>query len=256
MAELSAEYVVRGQTKQRLIFYPLRFKAETGELLHCTRIRIRVEFANRLETETTASGPLTLTLSRNSGGEGTEKEIHAAAEAGAIRGEFIAPTCPPELQRRRKPQAKLTAPPAPTHGAFPPGQLTRSARPGRGSTASPGPGLLAAGLADADIDALDLSRVQLFHLGAEKAIYVHDANGNHRLDAADHITFYAAAVPAAYTKFAKHNLYWLIDAGSAEPPADGLDRWHTGRGAVGCLSHLDRAPRAGPDLFAVGAGAG
>ena len=59
--------------------------------------------------------------------------------------------------------------------------------------------------------------MQLFQLGAEKAIYVHDANGNHRLDAADHITFYAAAVPSAYSKFAKHNLYWLIDAGAASP---------------------------------------
>ena len=29
--------------------------------------------------------------------------------------------------------------------------------------------------------------------------------------------FYAAAVPAAYAKYAKHNVYWLIDAGSVSP---------------------------------------
>ena len=43
-AELSTEYVFRGQAQQRLIFYPLRFKPATGELLHYERLRVRVEF--------------------------------------------------------------------------------------------------------------------------------------------------------------------------------------------------------------------
>jgi len=59
--------------------------------------------------------------------------------------------------------------------------------------------------------------VQLFNLGAEQALHVVDANGNNRLDAGDYISFYAAAVPAAYAKYAKYNVYWLIDAGSASP---------------------------------------
>ena len=46
-AELSTEYVFRGQAQQRLIFYPLRFKPGTGELLHSERIRVRVEFDDR-----------------------------------------------------------------------------------------------------------------------------------------------------------------------------------------------------------------
>ena len=62
-----------------------------------------------------------------------------------------------------------------------------------------------------------LSQVQLFNLGAEQAIHVYDQNANHRLDAADYITFYAAAVPAAYAKYAKYNVYWLIDAGRTSP---------------------------------------
>ena len=78
VAELSTEYMVRGQAKQRLLFYPLRFKAESGELLHCERIRVKIDYIDRLEILPTASGPLTLTLSRNSGGEGTEKELRAA----------------------------------------------------------------------------------------------------------------------------------------------------------------------------------
>ena len=43
-AELSTEYVFRGQAQQRLIFYPLRFNPATGELLHYERLRVRVEF--------------------------------------------------------------------------------------------------------------------------------------------------------------------------------------------------------------------
>ena len=93
-AELSNDYVFRSQGKQRVIFYPLRFKADTGELLHCTRIRVKIDYIDRLEILPTASGPLTLTLSRNSGGEGTEKELHASE---AVSGRFTAPTCPPEL---------------------------------------------------------------------------------------------------------------------------------------------------------------
>ena len=95
VAELSSEYMVRGQAKQRLLFYPLRFKAESGELLHCERIRVKIDYIDRLEILPTASGPLTLTLSRNSGGEGTEKEI--LPRRRRVQGKLRMPTCPPEL---------------------------------------------------------------------------------------------------------------------------------------------------------------
>ena len=44
-----------------------------------------------------------------------------------------------------------------------------------------------------------------------------DANGNSRLDAGDSILLYATAVPAAYRKYARYNVYWLADAGSGSP---------------------------------------
>jgi hypothetical protein len=75
--------------------------------------------------------------------------------------------------------------------------------------------LTAQGLGPTEIDAIDLSQVRLFHLGAEQAIEVYDANGNNRLDAGDHIGFYATPVPEAYRKYAKRNLYWLIAGGGA-----------------------------------------
>ena len=43
-AELSTAYVYRGQTKQRLIFHPLRFNPARGDLFHAERIRVRVDF--------------------------------------------------------------------------------------------------------------------------------------------------------------------------------------------------------------------
>ena len=77
--------------------------------------------------------------------------------------------------------------------------------------------LTAQGIGSAEIDAIDLSRVQLFNLGTEQAIHVYDANANNRLDAGDYIRFYAAAVPAAYAKYARYNVSWLVDAGSPSP---------------------------------------
>jgi hypothetical protein len=56
-AELSGEYVYRGQTKQRLLLYPLRFNPGTGELLHSERIRVRVEY----EDTVAAAAPLPTT---------------------------------------------------------------------------------------------------------------------------------------------------------------------------------------------------
>ena len=64
-----------------------------------------------------------------------------------------------------------------------------------------------------------------------------DVNANNRLDAGDSITFYAAAVPAAYAKYAKYNVYWLIDAGSASPLRMARNRRHPFRRAAWQASH-------------------
>ena len=173
-AELSGEYVYRGQVKQRLLLYPLRFNPGAGELVHSERIRVRVEY----EDTVAAAVPL-----------------RAAAAAPMS---FMAPS--------------------PASGWSPPaGAAFKVSTDGEGITRITRAGLQGAGVADADIDALELSRVQLFHLGAEQAIHVYDQNGNGRLDAADHISFYAAAVPSDYRKYARYNVYWLIDAGSGSP---------------------------------------
>ena len=82
--------------------------------------------------------------------------------------------------------------------------------------------LSAQGIGASEIDAIDLSRVQLFHLGEEQALEVYDAGGDGRLDAGDWIGFYAEPVPAAFAKYEGRNVYWLMDAGSASPRRMGL----------------------------------
>jgi hypothetical protein len=77
--------------------------------------------------------------------------------------------------------------------------------------------LLGQGIAVETVDALDLSRVQLFNRGVEQAIRIVDAGGDGRLDPGDAIVFYAEPVPGAYSKYSRANVYWLIDAGSAAP---------------------------------------
>ena len=172
-AELSGEYVFRGQAKQRLIFYPLRFKPATGELLHSERIRVRVEFYTAAGGEKFVSA------------HGAGKQM-AAAEAAQ-------------------------------GWSIPAGAAYKLSTDGEGIYRISRDWLTAQGIGPTEMDAIDLSRVQLFHLGVEQALHVVDANSNNRLDSGDSITFYATAVPAAYAKYATYNVYWLIDAGHASP---------------------------------------
>ena len=77
-AELSTEYVFRGQAQQRLIFYPLRFNPATGELLHYERLRVRVEFCTASGVEEFASA---------------QARVQMAASAAAGRGGLSSSPC-------------------------------------------------------------------------------------------------------------------------------------------------------------------
>jgi hypothetical protein len=180
-AELSTEYVFRGETKQRLVFYPLRFNPGTGELLHSERIRVRVEFADPAFAQ---------------GFGGQARAALAAVAAGGVyravasgEGTWVRPA----------------------------GVAYKLSTEGEGIYRITMDWLTAQGLGVTEVEAIDLSRVQLFSLGVEQSLYVVDVNANNRLDPGDKITFYAVAVPAGYAKYARYNVYWLIDAGSASP---------------------------------------
>ena len=152
-AELSTEYVFRGQAQQRLIFYPLRFKPATGELLHYERLRVRVNFT----------------------------------PPPAVKNSF------PRMARvnrwlRAAAAAAFQAPLAATGWSIPAGAAYKVSTNGEGIYRITRDWLTAQGIGPTEIDAIDLSRVQLFHLGVEQALHVVDANSNNRLDAGDYIT--------------------------------------------------------------------
>ena len=150
-AELSTEYVFRGQAQQRLIFYPLRFNPATGELLHYERLRVRVEFAPQ-ETRFRA-------------GRGRRRCSCGRVAAAAFRPPLAA-----------------------TGWSIPAGAAYKVSTNGEGIYRITRDWLTAQGIGSTDIDAIDLSRVQLFNLGGEQAIHIYDANANNRLDAGDSIT--------------------------------------------------------------------
>jgi hypothetical protein len=43
-ADLAADFVYRGKTKQQVVFYPLSFNPVTGEIRHFTRLRVRIDY--------------------------------------------------------------------------------------------------------------------------------------------------------------------------------------------------------------------
>ena len=218
-ASLGEAYVFRGQAKQQVLLYPLRFNPSSGEIIHLERIRVRVDFVDGRR-----------------------------AAAGARSWGFITPAY----------AAGAWAPAAPAGWTIPAGALFKVNTSGEGIYQVTRDWLTAQGVEAAEIDAIDLSRVQLFHLGVEQALHVVDANGNNRLDPGDSITLYAAAVPGAYAKYARYNVYWLVNGEAACPlrmqTVDG-----TPRGGLLALSHpytlhheLDQAylqTAVGPDAM-------
>ena len=82
------------------------------------------------------------------------------------------------------------------------------------------------------MDNLDLSRIRIYNLGIEVALYVYDQNADDTLDTTDYIEFYGRPVPAPYAKYARDNHYWLVTAGGIDAPRRMAD--------------VDGAPAFGP----------
>ncbi|MFQ6093983.1 MAG: C25 family cysteine peptidase, partial [bacterium] len=75
-----------------------------------------------------------------------------------------------------------------------------------------------------DVDRIDLGQVRLYNRGEELAISVYDQNGDSHLDIGDYIEFYGEPVDAAYQKYTKNNVYWLILSGGSGSPERMAER--------------------------------
>ena len=107
--------------------------------------------------------------------------------------------------------------PSPATGWSPPtGAAFKVSTDGEGITRITRAGLQAAGIADADIDAISLSTGPAVSSGGRAGAARVDQR-QQPAGAGDNIIFYAAAVPSDYRKYARYNVYWLADAGSASP---------------------------------------
>jgi hypothetical protein len=68
-----------------------------------------------------------------------------------------------------------------------------------------------------DLGAMTLSALRMYNLGEEIAIHVYDGDGDNSLDLGDYIEFYGQEVHSDYSKYTKHNVYWLATGGEGTP---------------------------------------
>jgi len=182
VAKLGDTFDYRGQVKQQVVFYPLGFNPAKGELEICSRIRVKVAY----ETASVAVEEESSTiLYRGVSMSGTE-----GSSGGTAAG-----WSPPSGGEAYKIEVL-------EEGIY---RLTRAWLEGRG----------------VNVGAMNLGQVRMYNLGQELAIYVYDLNGNTLFDLEDYIEFYGQAVSPDYSKYAKHNVYWLATAGEGTPKRMG-----------------------------------
>jgi hypothetical protein len=251
-AELAAIYTFREQDKQQVVFYPLSFNGATGVLRFYTRIRVRIDYVqNRLaKTDTVALMAWKILPA----GAGLSEQISSLGSMAAAFGAspLIVNPLSPVLSSLGAVLSAVWVPPIDL-GASAYKIVTADA------------GIYRIYRADLALDD-DLSRIRLYRLGYEVAIYIHDQNADNYLDAADYIEFYAGPMDETYAKYTNDNVYWLVtdstggspkrmisvDGGPAggdvateysfrqhqeqdaqymglAPGEDGLDRWYYGQ---------------------------
>ena len=186
VAKLGNTFDYRGQIKQQVVFYPLAFNPVRGGLEYCSRIRVKVAYksVSVAVEEPTQSSPIPYRGVSMTGGE-----------TDGSSGGTVASWSPPAGSEGYKIQVL-------EEGIY---RLTKAWLEARG----------------VNVGAINLSQVRMYNLGQELAIYVYDLDGDTLFDAEDYIEFYGQAVSSDYSKYAKHNVYWLATAGEGTPKRMG-----------------------------------
>jgi len=201
VAGLAEVYTFRDQTKQQLLFYPLSFNAFTGDLRHYKRIRLRIDYVAEQLAMAAAINPTPWQVP--GADSGLSEQISSMGTMAMAFGAspLIVNPLSPALSSLGVILSAVWAPPADSGGtAYK--ILTSDA------------GIYRVYRSDLALDD-DLSRIRLYNLGGEVAIYVYDQNADNYLDASDYIEFYAAPVASAYAKYAQNNVYWLVTSGGS-----------------------------------------
>ena len=151
---------------------------------------------------------------------GTGELLHY--ERIRVRVEFVealAPAAGSGVQLRAVAAADFQAPLAATGWSIPAGAAYKVSTNGEGIYRITRAGLQAAGIADADIDAINLAQVQLFNLGVEQALHVVDANSNNRLDPGDSITLIRRGRTRGVSQVRQVQRVLADRCGQRQPPA-------------------------------------
>jgi hypothetical protein len=210
-AELGQSYVFREQIKQQVLFYPIDFNPVTGELNFYQRIKVRIDYVDN-------------SLAKAMGAPNSPWQPPLIASVSdALSTEQISAMAmwmPPIVVNPLTPMlssmsafAALWSPPQDFGSAV--YKITTTAA---GIYRIDRDFLLAQGLSAAEIDAIDLEQIRIFNTGQEVAIAISDQAVAGQLDAGDTITFYAAGIDDAYSKYSNENIYWLTLSGGTGFP--------------------------------------
>jgi hypothetical protein len=214
-ADLGGSYLFRGQQKQQLMFYPLRYNPVTAEIHHYTRIRVRIDYSDTKPALAAAPRPAPWKPPLKKKGIENLPPIGMMASLLGAPPAFLNPLFS-ALSSFKGLVATLWSPPL----ADPAGDAGYKIMiAAEGIYRIDWDFLDVHGdLSAAEVNAIKPSQVRLYHLGEEVAIRVHDDNGNDSFDEDDYIEFYGTAVSIPYAKYARHNVYWLITGGGEGLP--------------------------------------
>jgi hypothetical protein len=209
-AELGASYLYRGGLKQQVIFYPLHFNPVSGKIELLTRIRVRLDYVDAGVSLVETSEPIAWAPPKPA--SGPAPPAVAAIIGVPMPAGWLPPLVPPLFPLNILLGAVWT--PNPEQADISAYKLELD---GEGIYRITRAQLAAQGFEAGEIDALDLSRVRLYYLGEELAVYIHDQDADDTLDADDYIEFYGRAVSCQYSKYTRKNVYWMVSDGSGIP---------------------------------------
>jgi hypothetical protein len=182
----------------------LSFNAVSGDLRFYTRIRVRIDYVENYLAKKDTIAPMAWQIPTQ--GASLSEQISSLGSMAAAFGAspLIVNPLSPALSSLGAVLSAVWAPPADS-GATAYKILTSEAGIYR---------IYRSDLALYD----DLSRIRLYHLGTEQAIYIYDQNANNYLDTGDYIEFYAEPIDEPYAKYTKDNVYWLVTEGASGSP--------------------------------------
>jgi hypothetical protein len=180
---LGETFTFRDQRKLQVLFYPLSFNPVARELLHYTKIRVRIDYGK----PSLPKGALSKVLAA-----GMPEDFEPSGGVSGLGGRRLSGWSAPSADGAYR---VLVA----DEGIY---RLTSGWFAARGI----------------DPSRINLGKVRLFNEGQEVAIAIRDGDGDNRLDAGDAIEFYGKAPSSSYSKYARYNVYWLTTSGGSGSP--------------------------------------